>query len=114
MANKLAEIERQSLVLEWRHVPSRLNPADEVSRKVSAQSFVKSWRWLTGSEFLLKPENHWPEQLKDKIDLPDDSPMSERKVNVSEVISLNKIVDSPVDLIKYFLLWHKLKRAVAW
>ena len=116
VANRLAEIERQSLVSEWRHVPSRLNPADEVSRGVSAQSFVKSSRWLTGPEFLLKPENHWPEQLKDKIDLPDDSPMFERKVNVvSAVISANKIVDSPVDhLIKYFSSWHKLKRAVAW
>ena len=116
VANRLAEIERQSLVSEWRHVPSRLNPADEVSREVSAQGFVKSSRWLTGPEFLLKPENHWPEQLKDKIDLPDDSPMFERKVNVvSAVISANKIVDSPVDhLIKYFSSWHKLKRAVAW
>ena len=116
VANRLAEIERQSLVSEWRHVPSRLNPADEVSRGVSAQGFVKSSRWLTGPEFLLKPENHWPEQLKDKIDLPDDSPMFERKVNVvSAVISANKIVDSPVDhLIKYFSSWHKLKRAVAW
>ena len=64
----------------------------------------------------IKPENHWPEQLKDKIDLPDDSPMFERKVNVvSAVISGNKIVDSPVDrLIKYFSSRHKLKRAVAW
>ena len=115
MANRLTEIERQSLLSEWRHVPSRLNPTDEVSRGVSTRSFVKSSRWLTGPEFFQKPENDWLEQLKDKFDLRDNSPMFERKENVvGAAILAPKIIDSPVDrLIKYFSSWHKLKRAVA-
>ena len=39
VANRLAEIERCSQVKNWRHVPSKLNPADEISRGVLRKSF---------------------------------------------------------------------------
>ena len=78
VANRLAEIERHSHVSEWRHVPSRLNPADEVSRGLPASTFARSSRWLTGPEFLLKSESEWPDHLNDKLSLPDDSPLFEK------------------------------------
>ena len=41
IANRLAEIERFSRIENLRYVPTRENPADEVSRGVPAEIFVK-------------------------------------------------------------------------
>ena len=117
VANKLAEIEKHSHVSERRHVPSKLNPADEVSRGSPASTFVRSSRWLSCPEFLLKSENKWPDQLKGKLSLPDDSPLFERKVNVvtTLVSTTEAVVDPPMaQFVKYFSPGHKLKRAAAW
>jgi len=40
VANRLAEIERSSKIENWQYVPTKLNPADEVSRGVKAKWFV--------------------------------------------------------------------------
>ena len=117
VANRLAEIERHSHVSEWRHVPSKLNFADEVSSGLPAGTFVRSSRWLTGREFLLKSENEWSDQSETKLSPPDDSPLFERKVNVvTTLVSTEEaVVDPPMDqFVKYFSSWHKLKRAAAW
>ena len=52
VANRLAEIERNSDIQSWRYVPSKLNPADEATRYKQAQAFVESSMWLSGPEFL--------------------------------------------------------------
>ena len=52
VANRLAEIERKSKIASWRYVPSEINPADEVSRGVKSELFVKSSNWLQGPQFL--------------------------------------------------------------
>ena len=54
----------KSLVSEWRHMPSRLNFVDEVSRGVSARSFVKSLGLAYWPLILLKSVNQRPQQLK--------------------------------------------------
>ena len=63
VANRLAEIERSSCIENWRYVPIKINPADEVSRGVSANKFVKRSQWLTGPDFIWKSVKDWPDQL---------------------------------------------------
>ena len=41
VANRIAKIERNTHIENRRHVPTKLNPADEVSRGVQANRFVK-------------------------------------------------------------------------
>ena len=42
VADRLAEIERNSDIESWRYVPSMLNPADEATRCKQAKAFVES------------------------------------------------------------------------
>ena len=56
VANRLASIERGSNVNQWRHVPSKLNPADSASKGLEACS-LDTVKWLKGPEFLLRSES---------------------------------------------------------
>ena len=117
LANRLAEAEKHTNVSDWRYVPSRLNPADEVSRGVPAKTFTRSSCWLTGPDFLLEPDSEWPKQLNNQFVLPEDSPMFERRVSavVGAVLSPKEETELPMDrFINYFSSWHKLKVASVW
>ena len=47
----------------WRHVPGRLNVADDCSRGLSAQDLLRDSRWINGLDFLLRDEDCWPNQV---------------------------------------------------
>ena len=51
VANRLAEIERNRNISNWRYVRTELNPADKATRGVQAEKFLSSSKWLTGPEF---------------------------------------------------------------
>ena len=63
VANRVSEILENSSWRQWRHVPGRLNPADECSRGMSATSLSSQHRWFTGPPFLREPENQWPKNI---------------------------------------------------
>ena len=42
VANRLAEIENLTSTKNWHYIPSQMNPADKVSRGISAKRLVKS------------------------------------------------------------------------
>ena len=48
VTNRLAEIENFASTENWHYIPSQMNPADEVSRGISAKRLVKIGKWLTG------------------------------------------------------------------
>ena len=116
VANRLAEIERYSNPKSWRYVPSELNPADEVSRGISAQRLITSSTWIHGPKFLHGPSTEWPEQLRNLPALPEDFPLFERKVEpVATLFSSAETADLPADrLIKHYSSLYRLKRAVVW
>ena len=68
VANRLAEIERNSNISSWRYVRPELNPADEASGGVQAEKFLTSSKWLTGPQFLKEPMECWPIQLEGLTD----------------------------------------------
>ena len=115
VANRLAEIERKSKIASWRYVPSEINPADEVSRGVKSELFVKSSDWLQGPQFLWESRESWPKQLDKLMDLPDEFPMLERKVTVCTSLCAIENTELPANrFIGYFSTWHRLKKATAW
>lgn len=59
IANRVATIRASSKASEWRYVNGCLNPADCVSRGISANCFLKNDIW-SGPEFLHLPESEWP------------------------------------------------------
>ena len=63
VANRVAEIKEVSDPEAWRHVPGRLNVADDCSRGLSAQDLLRDSRWINGPDFLSRGEDCWPNQV---------------------------------------------------
>ena len=63
VANRVAEIKEVSDPEAWRHVPGRLNAADDCSRGVSAQDLLRDSRLINGPDVLLWGEDCWPNQV---------------------------------------------------
>ena len=58
VANRVSEIRDVSKPSQWRPCPGLFNPADDASRGLSAEKFVKSERWFRGQAFLSKPQKN--------------------------------------------------------
>lgn len=56
VANRVSKIREASNVSQWRHVGTKLNPADYKSRGLNAVVFLKCNYWFLGPDFLKAPE----------------------------------------------------------
>lgn len=56
VANRVATIQEVTAALQWRHVDSSQNPADDVSRGLSAAPLLNHGQWLRGPDILWRPE----------------------------------------------------------
>lgn len=63
VGNRVAEIQRFRNPLDWRYVPSGLNPADCASRGVLPHVLVQNDTWWKGPQFLYSPSENWPNNL---------------------------------------------------
>ena len=52
VANRVQVIREASDVSQWRYIETKVNPADDASRGLEVNKFLKSQRWLNGPEFL--------------------------------------------------------------
>lgn len=111
VANRVGTIRALSEPVQWRHVGTKENPADDVSRGLKVSDFLKSRRWLEGPEYLWMDEEKWPETMLDvSLDVGDKEVRKEAAANAVRVD-----IPAPTDrLISYFSDWRRLKRAVAW
>ena len=60
VANRIARILEHSTPSQWRHVDTKSNPGDDVSRGLTAEEFIASERWIQGPHFLRSEESSWP------------------------------------------------------
>lgn len=112
VANRISDIRELSDKHQWRHISSKENPADDVSRGLSIEAFLKSKKWFQGPEFLAKPDTEWPNALKDFPPIESNDPEVKKETIVNSLIVEAK---SPLSkLIEYYSNWNRLKRAVAW
>lgn len=65
VANRVAVIRDATDVVQWRHVGTKLNPADDASRGMSVENFLKANRWIQGPDFLLEALEEWPQSYCD-------------------------------------------------
>ena len=75
--NRLARIQEYTSIHDWMYVPTKFNPADQVSRGATAAALLRAGTWLNGPEFLIKPPKMWPDQL----------PQHQNMVNVYQVFN---------------------------
>uniref|UniRef100_A0A453YZM1 Endonuclease n=1 Tax=Anopheles gambiae TaxID=7165 RepID=A0A453YZM1_ANOGA len=60
VANRVAEIQENTNVNEWRWVPTQDNPADEATKWKGRANFNWDGIWFQGPSFLLQDEESWP------------------------------------------------------
>ena len=113
IANRVSTIRDNTKVSQWKYVETKLNPADDASRGLSAGRLVDGKRWIQGPTFLLRPMSEWPSAtLKSHALNPDDPEVKVRLVVHNIVL---KETENPTNqLLSYFSCWLKLRKAVAW
>jgi len=112
VANRVSEIQDLSCPEQWRHVPGKLNPADDCTRGLRASEFSKRCRWLNGPPFLWQPPEQWPKEEPIESTLSnDDKEVKSQKW--TGVVSAPQPVQFPVDAEKYSS-WTKYRRVIAW
>ncbi|XP_028403398.1 uncharacterized protein LOC114526095 [Dendronephthya gigantea] len=57
---RVGEIRSNVKPVQWKHMPTEQNPADDVSRGLSVPDLSR--RWSSGPEFLQRPVNEWPNE----------------------------------------------------
>ncbi|XP_055842769.1 uncharacterized protein LOC129909721 [Episyrphus balteatus] len=100
VANRTAEILKNTAVTDWSHVVSGENPADLATRGVSPVDLRESSLWWNGPHWLLKPQSIWPQTKLEPVD--------ESNLEVKKVKSFKQQVvqDFEEDLAK-FSNWPK-------
>ena len=116
VANRVAEIQRCTIPLQWRHVQTDQNPADEGTRGLNAREFLDESKWLKGPEFLWQDETHWPEP-PDVLYKTDDEMRGDpevRNVGLTSTKPATGETESLHKLLSAFSSWTRLKKAVGW
>ncbi|GFR17290.1 integrase catalytic domain-containing protein [Trichonephila clavata] len=82
VANRVNEITSLTDPQSWYHCAGKENPADFLSRGLSADSLVTNSRWWTGAKFLTDPE--FPKNLKQVVPELDYLTEPEKEIVVQE------------------------------
>ncbi|KAK3727102.1 hypothetical protein QZH41_017705, partial [Actinostola sp. cb2023] len=110
VANRVQTIRDKTDPDQWRFVPGKDNPADDASRGLEIESLNRQHRWISGPDFLWKPENEWPVLT---IDM-DESIQNDPEVKTSTVHSTIMEEKSTIlERFNSFSDWQRLKSVVA-
>ncbi|XP_055390589.1 uncharacterized protein LOC129619372 [Condylostylus longicornis] len=60
VAHRLVVIHEKSTINQWNYVATKNNPADIISRGMSASRLIDSELWFQGPKFLTLQEDQWP------------------------------------------------------
>ncbi|XP_055623063.1 uncharacterized protein LOC129766521 [Toxorhynchites rutilus septentrionalis] len=97
--NRLGEILESTTVMDWRWVPTKLNPADEATRDKTISNSI----WFTSAPFLKLEEEYWPTE---KV----------KPTTTTEEVKIFKIDQIPdVKLqLNWCSNWQRLRKAVGY
>lgn len=93
--NRVQKIKEFTRNCAWRHVNSKSNPADIVSRGLSATELINANIWWDGPSFLTQPESEWPSNL---VPVPDLIP--EQRIFIAKETWTESILESCSSLKK--------------
>lgn len=111
VAFRVSHIHSQTKQHAWRHVSSKDNPADLISRGAMPKDLMDKPLWLHGPEWLMKPEAEWPQP---KIEI---TPEHREKIKVELKPLVVRIYNAPImfrggddALLNTVSCWQKLIR----
>ncbi|XP_072389556.1 uncharacterized protein [Diabrotica undecimpunctata] len=111
-SNRVAEVQTLTSSCDWRHVSSKDNPADLVSRGISPYELEVSNLWWSGPSWLNKSECDWPQEVKCPENLPELKCASnafliralEPVVDISRFSSLSKLIRTVAFVLRFILM----------
>ncbi|GBM68075.1 hypothetical protein AVEN_66743-1 [Araneus ventricosus] len=106
VSNRVVEIQDCVVPDRWFHCPGLENPADRLTRGVSAVSLKSDDLWWSGPRWLKSPRYDWPQQ---KFRVPDEY-MQEKRIVVHTAI----VKDDPLIDISRFSSLTRLLRVTAY
>ncbi|XP_018307413.1 uncharacterized protein [Mycetomoellerius zeteki] len=71
VANRVTEIRDLTETVEWKHIRTKDNPADAVSRGQLPLVFLQNQTWRAGPSWLIDNENQWPNDIAQSCEIPE-------------------------------------------
>ncbi|XP_025997894.2 uncharacterized protein LOC113006176 [Solenopsis invicta] len=71
VSHRVAQIQEITEPQIWRHVNSKDNPADALSRGQMPGALLNNQHWFSGPSWLIKNENEWPQDCMKPIEIPE-------------------------------------------
>jgi len=106
IANRVTQINEFVKQQNWSHVSTNLNPADPLSRGVSATELLNLSLWWSGPECLQKQLIH--NKGTEEFQLPDDNTLERKPLKFTLATTINQF-----SLSNLFSNWNKLSRISA-
>ena len=106
VCNRVTEIQSYTTPSNWRHCPGKDNPADLLSRGVTAEQLKTMDVWWRGPSWLSQPPQYWP------TNTPPSRRFPSRRERVRQSYSV-KVPRKLLDNTIYSSYW-KLLRVTAW
>lgn len=109
--NRVTEIQRLTEGFPWSHCPSHDNPADLLTRGVSATFLLKSQKWWNGQLWLTQSPTDWPvEETRNQLTIPPETVASSS--TISPVTTSNNT--SPLLELSNYGSLSRVIRLTAW
>ncbi|XP_077560569.1 uncharacterized protein LOC144175361 [Haemaphysalis longicornis] len=108
--NRVAEIQQNTDVAQWRHCPGKGNPADLMTRGMTAASLKSSDMWWHGPSWIRQQEEVWPSEERPSGFTPEELE-TKKEVNVATTTC-----EEQPDLLKLtrFSSATKVNRVTGW
>ena len=111
VANRVKLICDYTYVEQWRHVPSKYNPADYASRGLTGKQFLEAKDWIKGPKFLCDAEENFP-NLVVSTQLKENDKERKRSISV-KVTTVNEENHVLTSLTNNVPSWYCMKRILA-
>jgi hypothetical protein len=110
VASRVGEIQDNVQPVQWRHIPTVYNVADDVSRGLPVAEL--SGRWKNGPEFLYLPKEEWPVE-----NAKPDTKEVERECRNTQMVGAVTTSGTTATCVldcERFSSWKRLVRVTAW
>ncbi|XP_015772515.1 PREDICTED: uncharacterized protein LOC107350789 [Acropora digitifera] len=117
VANRVQDIQQRVAPSQWRFCPGNQNPADFLTRGISASQLKENELWWNGPQWLKQSCRHWP--VRETLEREDPKCLVEARKETQEIPHASCFVylppvDESTALATRYETWQRLIRITAW